>query len=59
MVHRFENSEKGAVSNAIFHCALWEYLSEIELMEDQAEAEKLRRYIFELSVYRLTCSYYD
>ncbi|PVF96955.1 ARM repeat-containing protein [Serendipita vermifera] len=44
----FENSDKGAVSNAIVHCALWEYLSEIELMDDQTEAEKLRREMYEL-----------
>jgi pumilio family protein 6 len=44
----FENSDKGAVSNAIVHCALWEYLSEIELMDDKVEAEKLRRDMYEL-----------
>lgn len=46
--HRFENSEKGAVSNAIVHSALWEYLSEVDRLEDQTEAEKLRREMFEL-----------
>jgi hypothetical protein len=41
------------VSNAIVHRALWEYLSEIETLEDKAEAELLRREIYELSVYPL------
>jgi pumilio homology domain family member 6 len=44
----FENPEKGAVSNAIVHCALWEYVSELELLSDQAEAERLRREIIDL-----------
>lgn len=46
--HSFENPEKGAVSNAIVHCALWEYLSEIELLEDKAEADRLRREMIDL-----------
>ncbi|KAG8834409.1 pumilio domain member 6 [Serendipita sp. 399] len=44
----FENSDKGAVSHAIVHAALWEYLSEIELLDDKAEAERLRREIYEI-----------
>ncbi|KAG8789320.1 pumilio domain member 6 [Serendipita sp. 405] len=44
----FENSDKGAVSRAIVHAALWEYLSEIELLDDKSEAERLRREIYEI-----------
>ena len=44
---RFNNSDKGAVSHAIVHRVLWEYLSTIRDLEDGAEAEKLRREMFE------------
>ena len=41
----FNNPDKGAVSHAIVHRALWEYLSAVALVEDEAEQEKLRREI--------------
>ncbi|KAF9804283.1 hypothetical protein IEO21_09437 [Rhodonia placenta] len=43
----FNNPDKGAVSHAIVHRALWEYLSTVNTIEDEAEQEKLRREIFE------------
>ncbi|KAJ3551893.1 hypothetical protein NM688_g4447 [Phlebia brevispora] len=43
----FNNSDKGAVSHAIVHRALWEYLMAVNDLEDVAEAEKLRRELFE------------
>ena len=43
---RFNNPDKGAVGHAIVHRALWEYLQEIK-NDDEAEAEKKRREIFE------------
>ena len=46
----FNNSEKGAVAHAIVHRALWEYLSAVAESEDEAEAEKLRREMFETCV---------
>lgn len=36
------------MSNAIVHYALWEYVSELELLPDQAEADRLRREIIDL-----------
>jgi pumilio homology domain family member 6 len=41
------NSEKGAVSHALVHRVLWEYLSAINDIEDTSEKEKLRREMFE------------
>ncbi|KAH9923851.1 ARM repeat-containing protein [Fomitopsis serialis] len=41
------NPDKGAISHAIVHRALWEYLSAVASIEDEAEQEKLRREIFE------------
>ncbi|KAL5483404.1 PUF6 [Sanghuangporus weigelae] len=41
------NSEKGAMSHAIFHRVLWEYLSQVSELKDEALQEKLRREIFE------------
>lgn len=43
----FNNPDKGAVSHAIVHRALWEYLSAVASVEDEAEQEKLRRDMFE------------
>ncbi|KAI0674047.1 ARM repeat-containing protein [Trametes maxima] len=43
----FNNPDKGAVAHAIVHRATWEYLTAVSEMEDEAEAEKLRREIFE------------
>ncbi|KAL5504869.1 PUF6 [Sanghuangporus vaninii] len=41
------NPEKGAMSHAIFHRVLWEYLSQVNELKDEALQEKLRREIFE------------
>ena len=46
----FNNSDKGAVSHAIVHRVLWEYLSAVNENEDEAEREKLRRDMFETYV---------
>ncbi|THH01960.1 hypothetical protein EW026_g824 [Hermanssonia centrifuga] len=43
----FNNPDKGAVSHAIVHRALWEYLVAVNDLEDEADREKLRREIFE------------
>lgn len=50
---RFNNSDKGAVSHAIVHRVLWEYLVAINDLEDETEREKLRREMFETYVSRL------
>ncbi|KDQ55462.1 hypothetical protein JAAARDRAFT_71318 [Jaapia argillacea MUCL 33604] len=47
LVNIYNNSDKGAVTHAIVHHALWEYLREVEELEDEAEREKLRREMFE------------
>lgn len=44
---RFNNSDKGAVTHAIVHRALWEYLLAVNETSDEAEREKLRREMFE------------
>ena len=41
------NPEKGAITHAIFHRVLWEYLSQVNELDDEALQEKLRREIFE------------
>ena len=46
LLHSFNNPDKGAVAHAIVHRATWEYLSSLNDLEE-AEAEKLRREIFE------------
>ncbi|KAF8625336.1 hypothetical protein AX17_006878 [Amanita inopinata Kibby_2008] len=43
----FNNSDKGAVTHAIVHRALWEYVCVINEIADEAEKEKARREIFE------------
>ncbi|KAI6000909.1 armadillo-type protein [Pisolithus albus] len=43
----FNNPDKGTVTLAIVHRALWEYLAAIYDVEDEREREKLRREIFE------------
>ncbi|KAF5346526.1 hypothetical protein D9756_010027 [Leucocoprinus leucothites] len=43
----FNNPDKGAVTHAVVHRALWEYLAAINSISDEAEQEKLRREIFE------------
>ncbi|KAI0368550.1 ARM repeat-containing protein [Pilatotrama ljubarskyi] len=47
LVTIFNNPDKGAVAHAIVHRATWEYLAAVAEIEDEAEAEKLRREIFE------------
>ncbi|TBU44642.1 ARM repeat-containing protein [Dichomitus squalens] len=47
LVTIFNNPDKGAVAHAIVHRAAWEYLAAVSEMEDEAEAEKLRRELFE------------
>ena len=46
----FNNPDKGAVAHAIVHRAAWEYLAAVSELEDEAEAEKLRRELFETLV---------
>lgn len=41
------NPEKGAVTHAVVHRALWEYLSNLGELENEVEREKLWREIFE------------
>ncbi|KAI0785215.1 ARM repeat-containing protein [Abortiporus biennis] len=48
LVTIFNNPDKGAVSHAIVHRILWEYLCTINDIEDEAEREKLRREMFEI-----------
>jgi pumilio family protein 6 len=43
----FNNPDKGAITHAIVHRALLEYLSAINDTEDESEREKLRKEIFE------------
>ncbi|KAJ1305592.1 hypothetical protein OPQ81_000589 [Rhizoctonia solani] len=45
----FNNPDKGAVSHAIVHRVLWEYLNELALLEesDKEEVERLRRELFD------------
>lgn len=47
MYHRLNNPEKGAVTHAVVHKALWEYLSSLVELEKEAEREKLWKEIFE------------
>ena len=47
---RLNNTEKGAVSHAIFHRVLWEYLSQLNVLENEDEKERLRRELFEACV---------
>ena len=47
---RLNNTEKGAVSHAIFHRVLWEYLSQLNVLENEDEKERLRRELFETCV---------
>jgi pumilio family protein 6 len=47
---RFNNPDKGGVTHAIVHRALWEYLSAINdttIIPSESEQEKLRREMFE------------
>ncbi|RDB30018.1 Pumilio y domain family member 6 [Hypsizygus marmoreus] len=47
LVSVFNNPDKGAVTHAIVHRALWEYISALNDVPDEAERDKLRREIFE------------
>ncbi|KAF8218254.1 armadillo-type protein [Mycena galopus ATCC 62051] len=44
----FNNSDKGAVTHAVVHRALWEYIVAVNDSSDEAEAEKQLREIFEV-----------
>lgn len=44
---RFNNSDKGAVTHAVVHRALWEYLLAVNTVVDEVEQEKMRREMFE------------
>lgn len=50
---RFNNPDKGAVTHAIVHRALWEYLLAVNDTRDEAERERLRKEIFERSAFDL------
>ncbi|KAJ7713153.1 armadillo-type protein [Mycena metata] len=43
----FNNSDKGAVTHAVIHRALWEYIVAVNSSSDEADAEKQLREIFE------------
>ncbi|KAL9709456.1 Pumilio y domain member 6 [Leucoagaricus gongylophorus] len=43
----FNHPEKGAVTHAIVHRVLWEYLVAINTLSDPSDQEKLRREVFE------------
>jgi pumilio homology domain family member 6 len=47
MCHRLNNPDKGAVTHAVVHRALGEYLSSLIELENEAEREKLWKDIFE------------
>ncbi|KAG5635330.1 hypothetical protein H0H81_011704 [Sphagnurus paluster] len=47
LVTIFNNSDKGAVTHAVVHRALWEYVSALNDVVEEAERDKLRREIFE------------
>ncbi|KAF9463742.1 armadillo-type protein [Collybia nuda] len=47
LVTIFNNSDKGAVTHAIVHRALWEYMVALNDLPEEAEREKLRREVFE------------
>lgn len=48
LVTLFNNEDKGAVTHAVVHHALWEYLDALEMIQDEAERDKGRREIFEM-----------
>ncbi|KAF9451432.1 ARM repeat-containing protein [Macrolepiota fuliginosa MF-IS2] len=43
----FNNPDKGAVTHAVVHRVLWEYLTAVNTIPDEAEQERLRREMFE------------
>jgi pumilio family protein 6 len=46
----FNNSDKGAITHAIVHRVLWEYLAAVNDLPDEAEQERLRREVFDTYV---------
>ena len=44
------NPDKGAMSHAIYHRVLWEYLSQLNELKDEDLRSKLRQELFEASV---------
>jgi pumilio family protein 6 len=46
-INSLNNPDKGAITHAVVHRALWEYLCAVSKTEDESEREKLRREIFE------------
>ena len=57
--YSMNNPEKGAMTHAIFHHVLWEYLSQVNGLHDEALQEKLRREIFEACVLSTLNSYFS
>ncbi|KAG6864031.1 hypothetical protein C0991_000937 [Blastosporella zonata] len=47
LVTIFNNPDKGAVTHAVVHRALWEYISALGNLPDEAERDKLRHEMFE------------
>lgn len=43
----FNNPDKGAVTHAVVHRALWEYMVALNDLPEEAEREKMRREMFE------------
>jgi pumilio family protein 6 len=56
--NRFNNPDKGAVTHAIVHRALWEYLLAVNDTPDEIEREKQRREMFERFVSIFTFSFF-
>ncbi|KAF7303694.1 PUM-HD domain-containing protein [Mycena indigotica] len=48
----FNNSDKGAITHAVVHRVLWEYISVVTSLPDEAESTKHFREIFELQMSR-------
>jgi pumilio family protein 6 len=55
--HRFNNPDKGAITHAIVHRALLEYILALEIVSDETEREKLHREIYERCACARTCIY--
>ncbi|KAK2463945.1 hypothetical protein APHAL10511_003996 [Amanita phalloides] len=47
LISIFNNPDKGAITHAIVHRTLWEYLSVVNDTPDESERERLRREVFE------------
>lgn len=47
LVTILNNPDKGAITHAVVHRALWEYISAVNTIQDETEREKLAREIFE------------